>query len=90
MLNKLRYHRPFQISSQTDYLIGVFDKFTYLMTNSADPDQLASQKPTDLDLHCLLRHGMTCSTREGLGHKNVKIELVILSRVVSCLTLSPS
>ena len=34
------------------------------MTNSADPDQL--QKPTDLDLHCLLRQGMTCSAREGL------------------------
>ena len=32
------------------------------MTNSADPDQ----KPTDLDLHCLLRQGMTCSAREGL------------------------
>ena len=29
------------------------------MTNSADPDQLASslQKPTDLDLHCLQRQG---------------------------------
>ena len=23
-------------------------------------------KPTDLDLHCLLRQGMSCSTREGL------------------------
>ena len=23
------------------------------MTKSADPDQLASKKPTDLDLHCL-------------------------------------
>ena len=23
------------------------------MTNSADPDQLALKKPTDLDLHCL-------------------------------------
>ena len=28
------------------------------------------QKPTDLDLHCLLRKGMTCLAREGLilGH----------------------
>ena len=34
------------------------------MTNSADPDQLAS--PTDLDLHCLLRQGMLCSEREEL------------------------
>ena len=30
------------------------------MTNSADP------KPTDLDLHCLLRQGMSCAAREGL------------------------
>ena len=28
------------------------------MANSADPDQLASQKPTDLDLHCLQMQGM--------------------------------
>ena len=32
------------------------------MTNSADPDQ----KPTDLNLHCLLRQGMSCSARGGL------------------------
>ena len=32
------------------------------MTNSADP----GQKPTDLDLHCLLRQGMSCLAREGL------------------------
>ena len=25
------------------------------------------QKPTDLDLHCLLRQGMSCSAREGLN-----------------------
>ena len=31
------------------------------MRNSADPDQLA-----DLDLHCLLRQGMSRSAREGL------------------------
>ena len=36
------------------------NKFTYLMTNSADPDQLASsQKPTDLDLHSLQRQGIS-------------------------------
>ena len=32
------------------------------MTNSADPD-----KPTDLDLHCLLRQGMSCLARKGLS-----------------------
>ena len=36
------------------------------MTNSVDPDQLASEEPTDLDLHCLVRQGMSCSAREGL------------------------
>ena len=35
-------------------------------SNSADPDQLAA-KPTDLDLHCLLSQGMSCSAREGLN-----------------------
>ena len=29
------------------------------MINSADPDQLASQEPTDLDLHCLQREGIS-------------------------------
>ena len=36
------------------------------MTNSADPDQLASSA-TDLDLHCLLRQSMSCSAREGIS-----------------------
>ena len=39
------------------------------MTNSADPDQLASSEVgTDLDLHCLLKQGMSCSAGEGLKH----------------------
>ena len=32
-------------------------KFTYWMANSADPDLL--QKPTDLDLYCLQRQGVS-------------------------------
>ena len=37
------------------------------MTNSAESDQLASSEaPTDLDLHCLLRQGMSGSAREWL------------------------
>ena len=36
---------PFLIFSQSDYLIQNFDiNFTYLMANSADPDQLASSE----------------------------------------------
>ena len=33
------------------------------MANSADPDQLASSKPTDLDLHCLQRQGISGFSR---------------------------
>ena len=44
------------------------------MTNSADLDL---KKPTDLDLHCLLRQGMSCSAREGLTVKE-EIRLYIL------------
>ena len=36
------------------------------MANSADQDQLASSEAIDLDLHCLLGQGMSCSAREGL------------------------
>ena len=39
------------------------------MTNSEDPDQ----KPTDLDLHCLLRQGMMCLAREGLKYMYVLV-----------------
>ena len=55
------------------------------MTNSVDPDQLASstqiswllKKPADLDLHCLLRQGMSCLAREGLSYKmDFKINMV--------------
>ena len=33
------------------------------------PRPLLKKKPTDLDLHCLLRQGMSCLAREGLRHK---------------------
>ena len=53
------------------------------MTNSADPDQLASfqiswllKKPTDLDLHCFQRQGMSCSAREGLINFTYKLLLI--------------
>ena len=37
------------------------------MVNSADPDQLASsEKPTDLDLHCLQRQIYQGSAGQGL------------------------
>ena len=39
------------------------------MTNSADPDQLVSLKPTDLDLHCLQRQGIS-----GFSRTRVEID----------------
>ena len=41
-------------------------KFAYLMTNSADPDQLASSEATDLDLHCLQNRIYPGSAGQGL------------------------
>ena len=37
------------------------------------------QKPTDLDLHCLLRQGMSCSAREGLSIVYTSVEEVQLT-----------
>ena len=50
------------------------------MANSADPDQLASEKPTDLDLHCKgsVYQG---STRQGLN--------CLLGKVVKCFLACP-
>ena len=45
------------------------------MTNSADPDQLAS---TDLNLHCLLRQDMSCSAREGLGIVDNNSDIIMI------------
>ena len=58
---------PLLIFSQSDYLIQVVD--IYLMANSADPDQLASKKPTDLDLHCLERQSISGFSRIRIKKK---------------------
>ena len=64
------------------------------MTNSADPDQLASSEANseiDLDLHCLLRQGMTCLAREGLMIKvlsKVITDFFIIFLGISCESLA--
>ena len=55
MLNKLRYQAHFLFSANQLLDPGYWYKFKYWMTNSTDPDQ----KPTDLDLHCLQRQGIS-------------------------------
>ena len=58
------------------------------MTNSGDPDQLALKKPTDLDLHCLQRQGLSgfCRTRVRVGVK--KINIVNENRVKIIISIS--
>ena len=51
------------------------------MTNSADPDHLASS--TDLDLHCLLKQGMSSSAREVLRSFNVTLAINLISKVLN-------
>ena len=37
--------------------------FTGRVDNSVGPDQLASQKPADLDLHCFQKGGLNCENK---------------------------
>ena len=59
MQNKLP--RPLLISSQSDYLIRVFNKYSHISWQTVQ-----IQISWLLHLHCLLRQGMSCLTREGL------------------------
>ena len=43
------------------------------MSNSADPDQLASSEPTDLDLHCLQDRAYPGSAGQGLSKQQVSV-----------------
>ena len=47
------------------------------MANSADPDQLASKKPTDLDLHCLQMQCISGFSRTRVKDKK-NITFVVL------------
>ena len=40
------------------------------MTNIADSDQLVSEKPTDLELHCLQMQGISGFRRTRVGMLN--------------------
>ena len=49
---------PLLIFSQSDYLMQIVAINSYLMANSADPEQFL-KKPTDLELHCLQKQGIS-------------------------------
>ena len=54
-------------------------KFTCLMANSADQDLL--KKPTDLDLHCLQRQGISGFSRTRVNKKPFGFYLVCCRRL---------
>ena len=45
------------------------------MANSADPDQLASEKPTDLDLYCLQKQDISGFSRTGVDLSRIKMSI---------------
>ena len=54
------------------------------MANSADPDQLASSAPTDLDLHCLQREGISRFSRTRVN-QTLLVGIKLLNLQVSTL-----
>ena len=49
------------------------------MENIADQDQLASEKPTDLDLHCLQKQGISGFSRTWVkDHGLLRLSAIIL------------
>ena len=65
MLNTIRCHFHFLYCQPIRLLDpGCWYKFTYWMTNGADPDQLAS----DLDLHYLKRHVISGRVQQYQGY----------------------
>ena len=73
LLNKLRCHTHFQFSANQIIDPDCCYKFTYLMANSADPNQLAS----DLDLHCFQRQGIF-----GISRIRVKLMFIFISETL--------
>ena len=76
MLIKLKMSHSFLISNQSDYLTWVYDRNSHIYWQTVQIQiSWLLQKPTNLDLHCLLRQGMSCSAREGLSMVKVFVQL---------------
>ena len=61
------------------------------MATSADPDQLASYKPTDLNIHCLQRQGIFGCWNGLLSYLKMWLQHIIMSiyNVLKSLTYFP-
>ena len=66
------------------------------MTNSVDPDQLASLKPTDLELHCLASQGISWFSRPRVNNNKAvttemnKLALTSPSSMIEYVSQAPS
>ena len=68
MLNKLKCHAYFPLSAIQFACCRLLTNTNLILNGSADSNQLASQKPTDLELHCLQRQGVHCiCVQQDLG-----------------------
>ena len=63
MMNKLICHAHLKLSASQITWSSFWYKFTYLVTNSVEHDQLASEVANWSDLHCLQRHGISGFSR---------------------------
>ena len=74
LLNKLRRHTFFKFFSQSDYLIQIVDikSHTEWQTVQIQISWLL-QKPTDLDLHCLLRQCISRFSRIRVKNSYLQI-----------------
>ena len=80
ILNKFKMPRPLPIFSKSDYLIRVFfyiNSHTEWQTVQIQISWLL-QKPTDLDLHCLQRQGIS-----GFSRTRVEITLFIPKKKIA-------
>ena len=56
------------------------------MANSADPDKLF-QKPTDLDLHCVQKQGISRFSRTRVNYCNKSTSSIIPAIAIICLCI---
>ena len=71
MLNKVRCYARFWFPANQITWSGFFDRNSHFQWQTVQIQISWLQKPTDLDLHCLLRQDMLCSARERKPHLNL-------------------
>ena len=68
---------PLLIVSQSDYLIQTVDINSHTEWQTVQI-QISWFLPTDLDLQCLLRLGMSCSAREEINKVTLAYNILLL------------